>query len=49
MSRRVVRRLLARIDDLETELANVKHDRSKLIALDMWKEELCRLMQPTDS
>lgn len=48
MSRRVVRQLLAKIDDLETELADVRSTRDEFIALAFWKEKLCRT-QPTDS
>ena len=48
MSRRVVRQMLAKIDDLETELEHVTRERDKFITLDFWKEETCRT-QPTDS
>jgi len=36
MSRRVVRTLLDRINDLETELAYVTRDRAALIARNYW-------------
>lgn len=39
MSRRVVRELQARIDDLETELQHVTAERARLITLEFWKED----------
>ena len=48
MSRRVMRQLLARIDDLETELENVRADRRRFIAALFWKEKMCET-RPTDS